>query len=260
MLRGHREGPDRYKGPAALRGVRRLRPRPARVAASAALQLPDEGRFQADGLRPWFGGVGALGLGWRSVQGLSAGARRVGRPLLRRRWARQVPGGPSWRRDGSWGAAGGEPWSPLPLETALLGTDGLSARPGLAGAGHCDCEGPLVRAGGVLALPVSSLISDPGLCGGAPVLPRAQSPGGGARLWPPWQCRPGPRAACWRRVAPSHTAAWEVLLARCFPPSPGASLWSQLSSGLPPRPVSSLCPPGGGDPRVTVLCVSGGGA
>ena len=85
MLRGHREGPDRYKGPAALRGVRRLRPRPARVAASAALQLPDEGRFQADGLRPWFGGVGALGLGWRSVQGLSAGARRVGRPLLRRR-------------------------------------------------------------------------------------------------------------------------------------------------------------------------------
>lgn len=113
---------------------------------------------------------------------------------------------------------------------------------------------------GVLALPVSRLISDPGLCGGAPVSPRAQSPGGGARLWPLWQCRPGPRAACLRRVAPSHMAAWEVLLARCFPPSPGASLRSQLSSGPPLRPMSSLCPPGGGDPRVTILCVSGGGA
>lgn len=151
MLRGHREGPDRYKGPAALRGVRRLRPGLARVAASAAsaaLQLPDEGHFQADGLRPWFGGVGTLGLGWRSVQGLSAGVRCVGRPLLRRRWARQVPGGPSWRRDGSWGAAGGEPWSPLPLETALLGTGGLSARPGLAGAGTPTARGPRCGLGG----------------------------------------------------------------------------------------------------------------
>lgn len=51
---------------------------------------------------------------------------------------------------------------------------------------------------------------------------------------------------------------------RCF--WPGVSchplelpMGSQLSAGLPPRLMSSLRPPGGGDPRVTVLRVSGGG-
>lgn len=102
--------------------------RPAHVTASAGLQLPDDGHCQANGLWLWFGGVGALGLGRWSVQGPSAGARHVGRPLLRRRGAHRVPGGPFWR-GGSWGAAGGELWSLLPLETGLLGADGLSARP-----------------------------------------------------------------------------------------------------------------------------------
>lgn len=246
-----------------LQGVRRLHPRPARVTASAGLQLPDEGRFQSDGLRPWFGGVGALGLGWRSVQGLSAGAWRVGRPLLRRRGARQVPGGPFWRGGGSWGAVGGELWSPLPRKSGFLGTDGLSARPWVRGRGGTqDCERPLVRDGGVLLLPVRSLISDPSLCGGPPLPPRAQSPSEGHSPLPvlavadlgPWVC------AChaWRPL----TCRLGGASGQAFPAVPW-SVWSVWSAPgvsavfwtAPEAHVLAVSPGGWGPPGHCPVCL-----
>lgn len=210
--------------------------------------------------------MGTVGLGWQSVQGLSARVWRVGRLLLHRSGACQVPGGPFWRGGGSWGAVGGEPWSPLPMETGFLRTDGLSARPWVRARRDSDRERPWCGMG-ALSCCLSGVGFQTRVSVGDPPFHHGRGhPARGTRLCPSWRLQtwaPG-RALATRGALSCVT--WEVLLARRFLPSPGACgqsgapLGSQLSSGPPPRPMSSLRPPGAGDPRVTVLYVLGGGA
>lgn len=137
----------------------------------------------------------------------------MGRPLLHRSGAHQVPGGPFWRGGGSWGAVGGEPWSPLPMETGFLRTDGLSARPWVRARRDADCERPWCGMGRSLGacqeldFRPESLWRTPRFTTGA-VTQRgalASAPRGG--------CRPGPLGVRLPRVAPSHVSP-----GRCFWP------------------------------------------
>lgn len=132
----------------------------------------------------------------------------------------------------------------------FLGQTGSPPGPGLTGEGRLRLQEALSAGGGVLLLLVSSLISDPS-------------------LW---------RALCFTTgtVTLRGALASDVMVVADLGPlvcachaerpltqSPGRHFWPGVSCRpleLPPRLMSSLRPPGGGDPRVTVLRVSGGGA